>query len=125
MYERVITPRTRGNHYYSPSNEILQNGAFPGALPSDHGDLWQVHVAALADAAESVLELVDEGNKVFHTPVPHGCSSLRWAQLSLLEETGRERESEREMGWIFALSHLRIGVSFHGKSIKVKSTVKT
>lgn len=110
MYERVIT-RTRANHYYSPSNEILQNGAFPGALPSDHGDLWQVQVAALADAAESVLELVDEGNKVFHTPVPHGCSSLRWAQLSLLEETGRERESPRER-WVGSLRSLTCELEF-------------
>lgn len=122
MYERVVTPRTRANHYYSPSNEIFQNRAFPGALPSDHGDLRQVQVAALADAAEGVLELVDEGNKVFHTPVPHGCcSSLRRTQLRILGETGRERDGSD----LCALSLANWSFLSRKKSVKVKSTVKT
>lgn len=45
-----------------PPNEILQYGAFPCALAADDRYLRQVQVTGLADGAEGVLELVDEGN---------------------------------------------------------------
>lgn len=54
-----------------PPHEVLQHGALPGALPPHHRDLRQVQVAALADGAEGVLQLVDEGDEVFHSPIPH------------------------------------------------------
>ena len=56
-----------------PANEILQDWAFPGALSADHGDLREVQITTLADGAESVLKFVDQGDQVFHPPVPHGC----------------------------------------------------
>lgn len=58
-----------------PADEILQHRAFPCALPADDRYLRQVQVARLADGAEGVLELVDEGDEVFHSPVPHDGSS--------------------------------------------------
>lgn len=58
-----------------PADEILQDRAFPCALPADDRYLRQVQVARLADGAESVLELVDERDEVFHSPVPHDGSS--------------------------------------------------
>lgn len=54
-----------------PANEVLQHGALPGALAADHRYLRQIQVATLADGAEGVLELVDEGNEVLHSPVSH------------------------------------------------------
>lgn len=54
-----------------PPDEILQHGALPCALAADHRYLRQIQVATLADGAEGVLELVDEGNEVFHSPIPH------------------------------------------------------
>lgn len=58
-----------------PADEILQHRAFPCALPADDRYLRQVQVARLADGAEGVLQLVDEGDEVFHSPVPHDGSS--------------------------------------------------
>lgn len=54
-----------------PPDEILQHGAFSCALAADHRYLRQIQVATLADGAEGVLELVDEGNEVFHSPISH------------------------------------------------------
>lgn len=45
-----------------PPNEILQHGALSCTLTADDRYLRQVQVAGLADRAEGVLELVDEGN---------------------------------------------------------------
>lgn len=59
----------------SPPHEVLQYGALPGALPADHRYLRQVQVAALADGAEGVLELVDERNQLLHPAVPHRAAS--------------------------------------------------
>lgn len=54
-----------------PPDEILQHGALPCALAADHRYLRQIQVATLADGAEGVLEFVDEGNEVFHSPISH------------------------------------------------------
>lgn len=54
-----------------PPDEILQHGALPCALAADHRYLRQIQVATLADGTEGVLELVYEGNEVFHSPVSH------------------------------------------------------
>lgn len=54
-----------------PPDEILQHRALPCALAADDRYLRQVQVAALSNGAEGVLELVDEGNEVFHPPVSH------------------------------------------------------
>lgn len=67
-----------------PPDEILQHGAFPCALAADHRDLRQIQVATLADGAEGVLELVDEGNEVFHSPVSHDGSLVSPAGSTLL-----------------------------------------
>lgn len=37
------------------SHEVLQHGALPSTLASDYGDLRQVEVTALPDAAEGIL----------------------------------------------------------------------
>lgn len=75
-----------------PANEVLQHRALASALSADYRDLWQVKIAALTDAAESVLKLVDQRDQVLHSPVTHVAS-------------GRERLKLREKevgGYIFS-----------------------
>lgn len=67
-----------------PPDEILQHGAFSCALAADHRYLRQIQVATLADGAEGVLELVDEGNEVFHSPISHDGSLVSPAGSILL-----------------------------------------
>lgn len=57
-------------------HEVLQHGALSCALPSDHGNLWQVEVAALADATECILESVDQGDQFLHALVTHGAGRV-------------------------------------------------
>lgn len=73
-----------------PPNEILQHGALPCTLTADDRYLRQVQVAGLADRAEGVLELVDEGNQVFHSPVSHSCSSVSSVGFILLSSTVKQ-----------------------------------
>ncbi|TNN70364.1 hypothetical protein EYF80_019390 [Liparis tanakae] len=49
-----------------------EDGALSGALSTNHSNLRKVQITTLANGAEGVLKLVDEGNQVFHAPVPHG-----------------------------------------------------
>lgn len=74
-----------------PPNEILQHGALPCTLTADDRYLRQVQVAGLADRAEGVLELVDEGNQVFHSPVSHSCSSVSSVGFILLSSTVKQK----------------------------------
>lgn len=67
-----------------PPNEILKHGALPCALAADHRYLRQIQVATLADGAEGVLELVDEGNEVFHSPISHDVRLVNPARSILL-----------------------------------------
>lgn len=76
--------RCQINPGLQPPNEVLQHGALPCALAADDRYLRQVQVAALADGAEGVLELVDEGNEVFHPPVSHSGTSVSPAGSMLL-----------------------------------------
>ena len=54
-----------------PAHEILQDGALPCALATDHGYLRQIQIAALADGAESIVEAVDQRDELLHAPVSH------------------------------------------------------
>ena len=56
----------------SPAHEVLEHRALAGALAAHHGDLRQVQVAALADGAEGILQLVDQRDQLFHPAVAHG-----------------------------------------------------
>ncbi|TNN41702.1 hypothetical protein EYF80_048146 [Liparis tanakae] len=50
---------------------VLQHGALAGALSAHHGDLRQLEAAALARAAQRVLEPVDQRDELLHAAVPH------------------------------------------------------
>jgi len=61
----------RGVTHTLPAHKVLQHGALAGALAAHHGDLRQVEAAALAHAAQRVLEPVDQRDQVLHAAVPH------------------------------------------------------
>lgn len=53
-------------------HEVLEHGAFTGALSAHHRDLRQVQVRVLSDGGERILHSVDQRNQILHPPVPHG-----------------------------------------------------
>ena len=81
--ESLITMQRRkyvNSQRHKPANEIFQDRAFPSTLSADHSDLREVQITTLANSAESVLKFVDQGDQVFHPPVPHG---FVWLDQSL------------------------------------------
>ena len=54
-----------------PSNKIFQHGAFTGTLPAHYGNLWQVQGTPKSDGCKSILKLVHDGYKIFHSMVTH------------------------------------------------------
>lgn len=72
-----------------PANEVLQHRALASALSADYRDLWQVKIAALTDAAESVLEFIDQRDQILHSSVTHGASGRGALKM-------REKEERRQ-----------------------------
>lgn len=54
-----------------PSHKVFQNATLSSALTSYHGDLWQIYARWLPDMSERILDFVHNGDKVFHTFIPH------------------------------------------------------
>lgn len=67
----MIVPRKPASIICSPSYEVFQNTTLSGALTSNHGDLGQIYTRWLPNMSECILDFVHNGDKVFHTFIPH------------------------------------------------------
>lgn len=67
----MIVPRKSASIICSPSHEVFQNTTLSGALTSNHGDLGQIYTRWLPNMSECILDFVHNGDKVFHTFIPH------------------------------------------------------
>lgn len=67
----MIVPRKPASIICSPSHKVFQNTTLSGALTSNHGDLGQIYTRWLPNMSECILYFVHNGDKVFHTSIPH------------------------------------------------------
>lgn len=69
--------------YDLPSDEVLQDGALAGRLAPDDGDLRQIELHVDAELSERILQLVHDGDEVFHPAVARHGDGRGFAPLAL------------------------------------------